>query len=69
MIIVVLMRLVLRSHAFKPSTGKKELIGEEGDVTDPVGSADAPGMVFVHGELWRAATTNGETSPREPASV
>jgi len=62
-IIVVLMRLVLRSHAFKPSTGKEELIGEEGDVTDPVGSVDAPGMVFVHGELWRAATTNGEKIP------
>jgi membrane-bound serine protease (ClpP class) len=63
-IIVVLMRLVLRSRALKPSAGKEDLIGEEGDVTDPVGSADTPGMIFVHGELWRAAAANGETIPK-----
>ena len=63
-IIVVLMRLVLRSRALKPSTGKEELIGEEGDVTDPVGSLEAPGMIFVHGELWRAAAANGKVIPK-----
>ncbi len=62
-IIVFLMRLVLRSAAWKPSTGKEELIGEEGQVTEPVGSAGSAGMVFVHGELWRAAAANGEAIP------
>jgi membrane-bound serine protease (ClpP class) len=63
-IIVFLMRLVLRSHAWKPATGKEELIGEEGRVTEPIGSAASPGMVFIHGELWRAAALNGEAIPK-----
>jgi membrane-bound serine protease (ClpP class) len=63
-IIVFLMRLVLRSHVWKPATGKEELIGEEGQVTEPIGSAAAAGMVFVHGELWRAAAVNGEAIPK-----
>jgi membrane-bound serine protease (ClpP class) len=63
-IIVFLMRLVLRSHNWKPSTGKEELIGEEGRVTEPIGSAASAGMVFVHGELWRAAAANGEAIPK-----
>ena len=54
-IVVILMRLVLRSRSWKQATGKEELIGEEGEVTEPVGSAGATGMVRVHGELWRAA--------------
>jgi membrane-bound serine protease (ClpP class) len=62
-IIVFLMRLVLRSHFWKPVTGKEELIGEEGRVTEFIGSP-APGMVFVHGELWRAAATHGEAIPK-----
>lgn len=64
-IIVFLMRLVLRSHHWKPTTGKEELIGEQGQVTEPIGSAaSAAGMVFVHGELWRAAAANGEAIPK-----
>jgi len=63
-IIVFLMRLVLRSHVWKPVTGKEELIGEEGQVTEPIGSAAAPGMVFVHGELWRAAAADGQAIPK-----
>jgi membrane-bound serine protease (ClpP class) len=63
-IIVFLMRLVLRSHVWKPVTGKEELIGEEGQVTEPIGSATAPGMVFVHGELWRAAALDGQAIPK-----
>ena len=63
-IIVFLMRLVLRSHVWKPATGKEELIGEEGQVTEPIGSAASPGMVFVHGELWRAAAVNGQVIPK-----
>ena len=63
-IIVFLMRLVLRSHVWKPVTGKEELIGEEGQVTEPIGAATAPGMVFVHGELWRAAAVDGQSIPK-----
>ncbi len=35
-IIIILMRLVLRSRSWKMSTGKEELIGEVGEVTEPV---------------------------------
>jgi membrane-bound serine protease (ClpP class) len=63
-IVVVLMRLVLRSHVWKPSTGKEELVGEEGQITEPVGVSGAAGMVFVHGELWRAAAAGGQVIPK-----
>jgi membrane-bound serine protease (ClpP class) len=59
-IVVILMRLVLRSFKWKQSTGKEELVGEEGEVTEPVGPEGSMGMVFVHGELWRAASPGGQ---------
>jgi membrane-bound serine protease (ClpP class) len=62
-IIIILMRLVLRSRTWKQSTGREELVGEEGQVTQSVGSAGGRGMVFIHGELWRAATRAGESIP------
>jgi membrane-bound serine protease (ClpP class) len=65
-IVIILMRLVLRSRAWKISTGKEELIGEVGEVREAVGSPQNPdnmGSVFVHGELWRAATRPGESIP------
>jgi membrane-bound serine protease (ClpP class) len=63
-IVIILMRLVLRSRHWKVSTGKEELVGEVGEVREPLGSAaDAAGTVFVHGELWRAAAHNGENIP------
>jgi membrane-bound serine protease (ClpP class) len=63
-IIVVLMRLVLRSHSWKQTTGREQMIGEEGEVTEPVGGPSAEGMVFVHGELWRAEVRSGENIPK-----
>jgi membrane-bound serine protease (ClpP class) len=63
-IMIILMRLVLRSFAWKQSTGKEELIGKEGEVTEPVGASGGFGMVFVHGELWRAAAPAGQTIPK-----
>ena len=54
-IVILLMRLVLRSRAWKPATGNEELIGEVGEVREQVSAQD--GMVFVHGELWRAHAT------------
>ncbi len=54
-IIIILMRLVLRSRRWKQSTGREQLVGEIGEVTQAVASSSAPGMIFVHGERWRAA--------------
>jgi membrane-bound serine protease (ClpP class) len=59
---IVLMRLVLRSRAWKPQTGVEQLLREVGEVTEAIGGAPGappkPGMVFVHGELWRATSTH-----------
>jgi len=63
-IIVILMRLVLRSRNWKQTTGKEELVGEEAEVTETVGAGNAAGMVFVHGELWRAAAPAGVSIPK-----
>lgn len=63
-IVIILMRLVLRSRNWKQSTGKEELIGEEGDVTQPLDAAGGNGMVFVHGELWRATSADGQKIPK-----
>ncbi|HXX45443.1 MAG TPA: nodulation protein NfeD [Candidatus Acidoferrales bacterium] len=62
-IAIVLMRAVLRSRGWKQATGREELVGEEGEVTQPVGVGPALGMVRVHGELWRAAAPNGASIP------
>lgn len=62
-IVIILMRLVLRSRKWKVTTGKEELIGEVGEVREPVGPSEEPGSVFVHGELWRAAARAGENIP------
>lgn len=62
LIAIFLMRLVLRSFRWKPATGIEQLLGSEGQMTEPVESAGASGMVLVHGELWRAAA--GESIPK-----
>lgn len=62
-IVIVLARFVLRSRAWKLATGKEEMIGEEGEVTESVPST-GPGMVRVHGELWRAAAPAGQSIPK-----
>lgn len=62
-IVIVLARFVLRSRAWKPATGKEELIGEEGEVIEPVRAAGS-GMVRVHGELWQAAAHAGQSIPK-----
>lgn len=55
---VVLMKLVLRSRKWKTATGKEELIGSQGTVTAEL-KAGTEGMVRVHGELWRAESSQG----------
>ncbi len=59
-IIIILMRLVLRSFAWKQSTGREELIGVDADVTEAI-EGGAAGMVFIHGELWRAVGLGGQS--------
>jgi len=53
LITVFLMRLVLRSRSWKSTTGREELIGEEGIAISDL-RADMNGMIRVHGELWQA---------------
>lgn len=57
LIAIFLMRLVLRSHRWKRTTGAEQLIGSVGEVTEPLESAGLKGMVLIHGELWRAAAS------------
>lgn len=64
-ITVVLMRFVIRSRKWKTATGKEELIGSTGTVTEEL-KAGLEGMVRVHGELWRAVS---EQSVPEGKSV
>jgi membrane-bound serine protease (ClpP class) len=61
LIIIFLMRLVLRSRHWKQATGREQMVGEWGEITEPV-TAGGPGMVLVHGELWRAVA--GRDLPR-----
>jgi membrane-bound serine protease (ClpP class) len=63
-IVVILMRAVLRSRSWKQAVGKEELLGEEGEVIEPIGGAAATGLVRVHGELWRAASQSGVSIPK-----
>jgi len=53
---VLLMRLVLRSRKWKSATGREELLREQGIVVTPI-TAAAEGMIRIHGELWRAVST------------
>ncbi len=51
-IMIFLARLVLRSRRWKRSTGPEQLVGEVGEVTEAI---EGSGMIFVHGEHWRAS--------------
>lgn len=57
LIVIFLMRLVLRSHRWKRTTGAEQLLGAVGEITDPIASPGMKGMVLIHGELWRAAAS------------
>jgi len=52
-IFLFLGRLALASQRRPPSTGIDAMIGAEGEARDVIGP-NAPGYVFVRGELWRA---------------
>ncbi len=53
---VFLMRLVLRSRKWKSATGREEMLTEQGIVVSPI-QPGAEGMIRIHGELWRAVST------------
>jgi membrane-bound serine protease (ClpP class) len=54
---VLIMRKVIESHRWKQSVGSEQLIGLTGEVTEPVESPAAEGLLrgaaFVQGEIWR----------------
>ncbi len=54
-IFIFLLRLVIRSHARKVTTGEAGLVGEIGTAQTEVGPEG--GRVFVAGEIWRATST------------
>jgi membrane-bound serine protease (ClpP class) len=53
---VFLMRLVLRSRKWKTATGSEEMVGLQGVAASALTSG-VEGMVHVHGELWRAQSS------------
>ncbi len=53
---VFLMRLVLRSRRWKTQTGREEMINAQGVVVTPLADG-AEGMIRIHGELWRAISS------------
>ena len=61
---IFLTRLVLRSRKWKEATGKEELIGAQGVALAGL-QAGTEGMIRVHGELWRAESSQpvGEGKP------
>src|SRR3984957_2709576 len=63
-IVIILARLVMRSRTWRQSTGKEELIGEEADVTEAIGSAEGMGMVLLHGVLAGAESRGGMPIPK-----
>jgi len=66
-LVIFLMRLVLRSRTWKPATGKEELVGAEG-IAESSLAAGTEGMIRVHGELWRAVSTQS-VSAGKPVKV
>jgi membrane-bound serine protease (ClpP class) len=56
-LIIMLMRLVLKSRKWKQSTGREQLLGAEGEATQAIAPGGAAGeTVRIHGELWRAVS-------------
>ncbi len=66
-IVIILMRLVLRSRTWKLSTGKEELIGEEGEVSEPVGAGDAGAWYSSTANCGAPRRRQAPAFPRAPA--
>jgi len=48
---------VARERRRRSTTGAEGLLGEVGEVREAI-APGAPGKVFVHGEIWRAVSTD-----------
>ncbi len=55
-IIIGLGYLVAHERREQPKTGAEGLVGEVGEVREPI-APGTPGKVFVHGEFWRATSS------------
>jgi membrane-bound serine protease (ClpP class) len=54
---IFLMRLVIKSRGWKQTTGREQLIGEEGAAIQEFGGGESRrGQIRVHGELWNAVS-------------
>jgi membrane-bound serine protease (ClpP class) len=62
---VIVSTLAFRAYRSKPQSGVEGLIGEVGVVQKPF---DPEGLVFVHGEYWRAVSSE-KLEPGEKVSV
>ena len=62
---VIVSTLAFRAYRSKPQSGIEGLIGEVGIVQKPV---DPEGLVFVHGEYWRAISSE-KLEPGEMVAV
>jgi membrane-bound serine protease (ClpP class) len=59
--------IVARERRRRSTTGAEGLLGEVGEVREAI-APGAPGSVFVHGEIWRAVSTDA-LSPGARARV
>jgi membrane-bound serine protease (ClpP class) len=57
---------VIQVRRTRPQTGQEELVGQVGVVRRPL---DPEGYVLVHGELWRARSTDGPVPVGAPVEV
>jgi membrane-bound serine protease (ClpP class) len=66
LLVVFLMRLVLKSRAWKPAMGREQFVGAVAEVTGPLAKPAEgemfEGMVRLNGALWRAVAS--EAIPR-----
>ena len=62
---VIVSTLAFRAYRAKPQSGVEGLIGEVGIVQKPI---DPEGLVFVHGEYWRAVSSE-KLEPGEMVAV
>jgi len=56
-IILLISYFIARERGHIATTGREGLIGEVAEVRQPI-APDAPGKVFVHGEIWRASSSD-----------
>jgi membrane-bound serine protease (ClpP class) len=66
LVLGVALTKVVQLRRTTPQTGEEEMLGAVGVVRQTL---DPDGLVFVHGELWRARVDNGPLEPGERVQV